>query len=454
MARQRQEVAMAAPATTDDFLDLVRKSELIDALELSAYLDAKGAEAALPTAPKKLARVLIKDGLLTKFQAEQLLVGKYKPFTLSGKYRLQERLGAGGMGFVYLCEHLVLRRQVAIKVLPTAHADSPVAQERFRREARASASLDHPNIVRAHDIDRDGKMHFLVMDYVDGRSFQEIVSARGPLSVKRAAHYVAQAAAGLQHAHEKGLVHRDVKPSNLLLDRGGLVKVLDLGLARFFNDADDNLTKQHGGKCVLGTADYVAPEQALDSHRADIRADIYSLGCTFYYLLTGVPPFNSCKSLGQKLMAHQTTRPRSVCDLRPEVPQGLAAVLAKMLEKDPDDRYDTPADVFDALEPWTRNPIAPPREEEMPQLCPALQSPGSTITSRNLTLSAINLASKVQLLRTSTTPAPMSRVPVIPVAAKSEALPGAGANRARTPLIWVAVVSGLFAAGLCGFLVR
>ena len=302
---------MAVPASTDDFLDLVRKSELVESSRLDHYVDAHAGAEKLPVEPKKLARQLIKDGLLTKFQAEQLLLGKYKPFTINGKYRILERIGVGGMAIVYLCEHLVMRRQVAIKVLPTGLADSASTLERFRREARLAAALDHPNIVRTHDIDHDGPRPFLVMEYVNGRSFQEIVAARGPLPYLRAAHYVAQTALGLEHAHERGLVHRDVKPSNVLLDRDGVVKLLDLGLARFYEDNTDDLTQKYGGhKNVLGTADYVAPEQALDSHAADIRADVYSLGCTFYFLLTGAPPFSDCKSIGKKLMAHQNREPR------------------------------------------------------------------------------------------------------------------------------------------------
>jgi len=310
-------------------------------------------------------------------------------------------------------------------------------------------------------------MHFLVMEYVDGRSFHEIVTARGPLSVERAAHYVAQAAVGLQHAHERGLVHRDVKPANLLLDREGLVKLLDLGLARFYRDTDD-LTKQHAGKSVLGTADFVAPEQALDSHAADIRSDLYSLGCTFYYLLTGQPPFADFRSLGQKLMAHQNREPRPVRELRPEIPEELSAVLAKMIAKKPGDRYQTPVELFDALEPWTRNPIEPPGEEEMPQFCPAVQAAGSTSTSRNLTPSAVGLGSKIQLVR-STTPVPESSsrpvatLPKPPAAAPAAAaaavpppLPAPPAARRLPggPLTWAAVAVGIAAAVAAVFLLK
>jgi serine/threonine protein kinase len=285
------------------------------------------------------------------------------------------------------------------------------------------------------------------MEYVDGRSFHEIVTARGPLAFQRAAHYIAQAAVGLQHAHERGLIHRDIKPANILLDRQGVVKILDLGLARFFKDDTDDLTRMHGAKNVLGTADFVSPEQALDSHGADDRTDIYSLGCTFYYLLTGVPPFAEAKSLGQKLMAHQTEIPPAVRKLRPEVPAELAVVLEKMMAKKKEERYQTPSDVFEALEPWTREPIDLPSEDEMPQFCPAVQAAGSTITSKNLTPSAVNIDSKVRLVRSGATPTPTpgrpsSRVPTLPKT------PG-------NPLhLWVAVGIAILVAGVCGFLLK
>ncbi|MCS7017446.1 MAG: serine/threonine protein kinase, partial [Gemmatales bacterium] len=196
-------------------------------------------------------------------------------FTI-GKYKVLEKLGSGGMGQVFLCEHLLMRRRVAIKVLPTSKAQDPAGLERFYREARAIAAVDHPNLVRAYDIDQADNLHFLVMEYVDGVSLQELVKKVGPLPVLRACHYIYGAAVGLQHVHEIGLVHRDIKPGNILVDRNGLVKILDLGLARFFHDADE-LTKKYDEN-ILGTADYLSPEQAIDSHTVDIRADIYSLG--------------------------------------------------------------------------------------------------------------------------------------------------------------------------------
>jgi len=275
------------------------------------------------------------------------------------------------MGQVYLCEHARMGRRVAIKVLPREKAEDPICHKRFEREARAAASLDHPNIVRVHDIDRDdstrGGVNFLVMEYVDGSSLQDIVSKNAPLSVERACHYVWQAACGLQHAHEAGLIHRDVKPANLILDRSGLVKVLDLGLARFSHDLDGDLTRQLGARTLIGTADYLAPEQALDSHGADIRADIYSLGVTFYFLLTGKSPFKE-GTIAQKLIYHRVQQPEPIRTYRGDVPEGVARIISRMMAREPADRFQQPIDVVVALDPWTESRIAPPPEAEMPQL--------------------------------------------------------------------------------------
>src|SRR5262245_24660583 len=254
---------MPSPTTTDEFLDLVRKSGVVEEKRLSAHVDRLRGAGPLPATPRDLAAQLVRDGVLTLFQADHILQGKWRRFTI-GKYKVLERLGAGGMGSVYLCEHLLMKRRVAVKVLPAAKAEDSSSLERFYREARAVAALDHPNIVRAYDIDQDDKLHFLVMEHVDGSSLQEIIKRTGPMDVLRAAHYIRQAALGLQHAHETArLVHRDVKPGNVLVDRNGIVKVLDMGLARFFNDEDDILTKKYDEN-VLGTADYLAPEQAVD----------------------------------------------------------------------------------------------------------------------------------------------------------------------------------------------
>ena len=359
---------MPSPSTVAEFLDLVRKSGVIDEKRLDAQLEKLRAASAMPTDPGKLAGLLVRDGVVTFFQAKQFMDGKWRRFTL-GKYKVLEQLGAGGMGSVYLCEHMMMRRRVAVKVLPATKADDPASLERFQREARAVAALDHPNIVRAYDIDQVEKLHFLVMEYVDGASLQEIVKKTGPMDVTRAAHYIRQSALGLQHAHESGLVHRDIKPGNILVDRNGIVKVLDMGLARFFNDEEDVLTKKYDEN-VLGTADYLAPEQALDSHSVTIRADIYSLGATFYFCLTGRTPFSE-GTVAQKLIWHQTRQPKPVRSLRPDVDEGVVAILERMMAKRAEDRYQTPQAVAEALAPWTQTAISPPPDAEMPHLSPA-----------------------------------------------------------------------------------
>ncbi|HVS38389.1 MAG TPA: protein kinase, partial [Gemmataceae bacterium] len=330
-----------------------------------------------PATPTLMADALVRDGLLTRFQADQVLRGRWRNFILCGKYTILEPLGAGGMGTVYLCTHNIMHRPVAIKVLPASQAAEPGAVERFHREAQAVAQLRHPNIVGAYDVDRDGKFHFLVMEYVDGISLQDLVKRCGPLEPIRAAHYVHQAALGLEHAHQAGLVHRDIKPANLLVDRTGVVKILDLGLVRFFRDMRASLTEQYDGNTVLGTADYLAPEQAVDSHNVDIRCDIYSLGITFYFLLAGRCPYQE-GSVAEKLIWHQVRRPTPIRELRPETPEGLAAILDRMIAKDPGQRYQTPADLAQALAPFTQTPIAAPSAEELPPITSGARRAGVT----------------------------------------------------------------------------
>ncbi len=363
---------MAALTTTDQFIELVRKSKLVDEKRLETFL--RNLSANLPAKPRELAQLFVRHGLLTPFQASQLLAGKWRGFQVAGgKYKLLELLGVGGMGKVYLCEHLRMRRLVALKVLPPDKLEQASCLERFEREARAAGALDHPNIVRAFDIDQDphSNLHFLVMEYVDGASLQEVVKKSGPLDITRACHYIAQAAEGLQHAHEAGWVHRDIKPGNLLLDRAGTIKLLDMGLARLFHDDGEGLTRKYGKDAVLGTADYLAPEQVTSSD-VDIRADVYGLGATLYFLLTGQSPFGE-GTIAQKLLWQQTRDPESVRKLRPAVPAELETVVRRMMAKKPSQRYQTPAEVVEALRPWTETPIDPPTETELPRLCPALE---------------------------------------------------------------------------------
>ncbi|MCH7990354.1 MAG: protein kinase [Planctomycetes bacterium] len=306
--------------------------------------------------PQAAADALVSQELLTHWQAEKLLRGRYKGFFL-GKYRLLSLLGKGGMSSVYLAEHVMMRRRCAVKVLPLKHVQKPSSLARFHRESQAVAALDHRNIVRAYDVDVDNdieknqEVHFLVMEYIDGQSLQELVRNNGPLGFVDAADYIQQAADGLQHAHQAGMVHRDIKPANLLVDLKGVVKILDLGLARFFDDRDEKSLTVENDQKVLGTIDYLAPEQALDSHTVDARADLYSLGCTFYYLLTGHPPFTE-GSLAQRLMSHQINEPPPIKESRPDVPAGLVEFVNKMMAKDPDRRYQTAEELSQAVTTW------------------------------------------------------------------------------------------------------
>jgi serine/threonine protein kinase len=357
---------MPAPATNEELFALIARSGVLEDARVKAYLDKLATAGGVPSDPIKLGGLMVRDGVLTHFQAEQLLQGRWKRFHI-GKYKVLERLGIGGMGQVFLCEHKLMRRKVAVKVLPAAKAKDQAALQRFYREARAVAAVDHPNIVRAYDIDDDDQLHFLVMEYVDGANLHDIVKKTGPMPPLRACHYVYASAVGLQHAHENGLVHRDIKPANILVDRSGVVKILDMGLARFFNpDDDDHLTKKFEEN-VLGTADYLAPEQAMDSTAVDIRADIYGLGGTFYYMLTGQPPFPE-GTVAQKLLWHQSKPPKPIADYRKDVPPHLVAIVGRMLAKEPRDRYQTPAELMAALVPWVQTPIDPPTEAELPNV--------------------------------------------------------------------------------------
>ncbi len=361
---------MPIPANITEYLDYIRKSGLVPDETLNNELDRLRRDGITLDSVDQIANHFQDAGLLTRFQTKQLKLGRYKRFMVAGKYKLLELIGVGGMGAVYLCEHVFMKRVVAVKVLPLEKLSDPSNLERFYREARAVAALDHPNIVRAHDIDKSDNLHFLVMEYVDGASMQEIVARFGKVDYVRAAHYIAQSAVGLHHANELGMVHRDIKPGNLLLDRSGVIKILDMGLARFFNDKNDNLTAKYDDKCVLGTADYLAPEQAL-SNVVDIRADLYALGGTFYFMLTGHSPVPE-GTIAQKLVFHQTEYPKPVSEFRSDVPPELLAVLDRMLRKDPNERFQTPLEVAEALSPWTEAAIAPPPDHEMPDLCRAV----------------------------------------------------------------------------------
>ncbi|MCE9607639.1 MAG: serine/threonine protein kinase [Planctomycetia bacterium] len=338
--------------TGDQIFELIEKSGLITADSLTKALADFEAEVGpeAKTEGPKFIEYLQRVGLVTEWQSEKLLQGRHKGFFL-GNYKLLRHLGSGGMSAVFLSEHKHMRQRRAIKVLPQARVNDSSYLGRFYREARAAAALDHPNIVRAYDVDNDGDNHFLVMEYVEGNDLQKIVSSGGVLPYETAAEYMRQSAAGLVHAHQVGLIHRDIKPANLLVDPKGVVKVLDMGLARFADDEKQASLTQVHEENVLGTADYLAPEQAINSHTVDARADIYSLGCTFYFALTGHPPFNE-GTLTQRLLMHQQKEPPSITIDRPDAPRDLLAICKKMMAKKLDERYQNAGEVEHALTQW------------------------------------------------------------------------------------------------------
>ena len=270
-----------------------------------------------------------------------------------GEYQLLEKLGEGGMGAVYRARQTKLKRIVALKVLPKSRMEEKRAVARFEREMEAVGAVDHPNIVRAMDAREIDGAHFLVMEYVEGLDLAEVVRRLGPLAIGDACELIRQAAQGLQCAHENGLVHRDIKPSNLMLTAQGQVKILDLGLA-LLNVDQPNGQEMTGSGQAMGTADYMAPEQATDSHNVDIRADIYGLGCTLYRLLIGRAPFSDPKyrTTFDKMTAHIREEIPSMRRFRTDLPQELSGVVERMLAKDPAERYATPAEVAAALEPF------------------------------------------------------------------------------------------------------
>jgi serine/threonine protein kinase len=339
---------MVSPETaaSNPFLFIVRKSGVLNE---NKFREMYEDESDLPTDKLECAAKLVKDGLITQYQANQLLGGKTRGFTLKS-YVIQRPLGKGGMGIVYLAEHRDLGRKVAIKVLLNEKANEQINIERFLREARATAALDHPNIVRLHDVGLQGQTHFIVMEYVDGSTLEALLEHGGAMGLSRSVDYISQAAAGLQHAYEKGFIHRDIKPSNLMVTREGIIKILDMGLARCTSEPGDKLTSLMDQGALMGTVDFMSPEQLMSSPNIDIRADIYSLGVTLYTLVTGKPLFKG--NTTQKMFQHQIKQPSSLSDIDKTIPPALSAIVDKMIAKKPEDRFQTPAEVIEALAEW------------------------------------------------------------------------------------------------------
>ncbi len=333
--------------TASRFWQAALQSGLADAQALQTCWDAIPAEKRVAEhVDRRLARQAVQTGVLTLWQAQQLIAGRSTGFKID-RYVLLDLLGQGGMGRVYLALDSRLNRRVALKILSPERVNNPRAKARFHREALVGAQLQQENLVRIYDEGEAQGKCYLVMEYIEGKNIGQMIAENGPLPPAVAARLVRQVALGLEHAQRKGLIHRDVNPYNILVTRDGVAKLTDMGLA--IDLADQDRVTRDGA--TVGTFDYVSPEQARHSHSVDTRSDIYSLGCTLYHMLTGQVPF-PCVSLPEKLFSHQTSEPEPVTKLAPEVPEELGAIVSKMMRKLPDERYSTPLELAQTLEPF------------------------------------------------------------------------------------------------------
>ncbi len=361
------------PLTIERFTQRLTSSGVMTADELREWLD-KLPEGKLPRDGEELARELVKRKRLTAYQALEIYMGKGQSLVL-GNYLVLDKIGEGGMGVVLKAEHRRMRRLVALKIISSAALSTRGAMQRFEREVQAVARLEHSNIVTAYDADQVGDTSFLVMQFVDGEDLSAIIKRSGPLSVDRAVDYVLQAARGLEFAHQNGVTHRDIKPHNLLLGKDGVVKILDLGLARIEDPmgANHESTLTSTG-AVLGTIDYMSPEQAEDTKMADARSDVYSLGCTLFYLLTGRAPYPG-DTVMKRLLGHREAPIPSLVEVvetesrklqRPAVDSAanrpllaaLESVFRKMVAKRSADRYSSMTQVVADLQRCLTAPVA------------------------------------------------------------------------------------------------
>ncbi len=345
------------PTTVDDFLQALQRSGLLDAEAVRATLDT--APDGARDDPQRLADHFVRVGRLSHFQARKLLEGAAGGLVV-GPYQIVMPIGRGGMGTVYLARDSRAPRLLALKVLPPRKARaSERLLARFRREMELSTRVAHSNLTRTYDVGVAHGVYYIAMEYIAGQSLYRLVTTHGPLTVGRAAKLFVQAAAGLEHAHELGMVHRDLKPSNILVTPRDQVKVLDLGLAVIQGEMDDPTVV--GGKgYIVGTMDYIAPEQTEDSANVDARSDLYGLGCTIYFALTGQPPFPGGDAR-QKIQRHRKAVPPALQELNPLVPADFAAIIHPLLAKRPEDRPPSAAALREQLLPWA-DPLPEPMD--------------------------------------------------------------------------------------------
>ncbi|WP_339687380.1 serine/threonine protein kinase [Gimesia maris] len=360
--KQTPQDELPANVNCDHFLSKLSEVGVLSPDEFASVSDSVSS-AHPSTDARQLASQLVTKGKLTSYQAAALLKGE--PDLLIDKYLILDLIDVGGMGMVFKAIHRTMNRLVALKMISQQMLASDDQIRRFKREVRVAATLEHLNIVRAYDADESRGVNFLVMEYVRGDNLSRIVRASGPLSLSQAVDCIRQAATGLQHAHERGIVHRDIKPGNLLLDDQGTVKLLDLGLAHIddsirLDSPENGSTDADSGRpyvscseltaagAILGTASFMAPEQSLDAHLIDFRSDIYSLGCTLYFLLTGEVPYSG-STIFKVFVQHRKAEIPSLQNQRPDVPDSVTAVYQKMVAKKPEDRFQSVSELIVAL---------------------------------------------------------------------------------------------------------
>jgi serine/threonine protein kinase len=342
---------MQSPVAAQDFFDLIAKSGLLTAAQVRKVQDRLQLDES--ASAEETARRMVKEKLLTPFQAERLLEGRYRGLVID-RYRIRELLGFGGMGCVFIAEDPDEDRKVALKVMSAEHSLDAGMLARLKLEAVAGMKLTHPNIIKTYRLDSTGAVHYLVMELVRGISLHELVALYGAIKWPMACDIILQIAEALQSAHDQGIVHRDIKPANFLIEQSGVARILDFGLALLKDGGDEefSLSMVFGHDC-LGTPDYIAPEQIVDSSKVDHRADIYSLGATLFVALTAHVPFPE-KTNKAKLDAHRNKPARHVSDLKPEIPREVSDIVARMMEKDPARRFQSMAEVAEALRPLAK----------------------------------------------------------------------------------------------------
>lgn len=333
---------MSTVQAASDFLSMLERSELLTPDQIAratVKLNISGNDS-----PVNVAKLLVKWGVITRLQAMRLLEGKYRGFFID-RFRIEDILGSGGMGWVYIAKDTENGDRVALKMLCEQNEKDVGLLTRFKLEARAGMMIDHQAVVRTREYGRSsglyGDVHYMVMDLYEGVGIDEFVAMAGPMPWQLACHVTRYMCAGLHHSHRQGLIHRDVKPANVLVDTNGSAAILDFGLSLVSNDDDDDefsLAMIFGHDC-LGTADFISPEQAVDSFNVDYRADIYSAGATMYFALTGQPLFPQCTTRFDKIEAQKRLQPRPIKELVPDLPDKVAKILSLMLKKDPDKRF-------------------------------------------------------------------------------------------------------------------